>query len=255
MFLIMFLLFVTIISNRPIEAMDYLNPNRMSFEELEIYQHYKNDLQFEMMVEDYGVEYAYRYLRNIAQDNIYMVPFDGGGEVCYRYVKNIRQTSDHNCGTTTLLQTLYGLNSAGNVLGGNDKEKIESLDRKYSVDAQGCLIVYQLVDGLNEYNWGNQTYRYTEASNMSRRQFEDYVATALTYCKPVVLHARTGSLNYYGEGNDISHYLSLDYINRRTKRVRIADCHFDNAYFGFHDVSIDEAHRSISRVSGRYLIH
>lgn len=41
----------------------------------------------------------------------------GGGNVCYEYVTNIMQTKTYNCGTTTVLQTLYGLDSADKVSG------------------------------------------------------------------------------------------------------------------------------------------
>ncbi len=68
---------------------------------------------------------------------------------------------------------------------------------------------------------------------MTIGNFKDYIADSLTACKPVVLHAKTGSFTYYG-GKNSGHYLSLDYYNRTTQKVRIVDCNYDKSYYGIH---------------------
>lgn len=224
-------------------------------EEEKVYQEYKDDEQYQKMVDDYGEAYGETFLENVVKSrlNSNISIMSGGGNECYQTVKNIMQTKDYNCGSTTTLQTLYGLNSASNILGIGDAARISSLDTKYNVESQGCMIVYQIVDALNKYNNGNQTYIYKEASGMTLNQFEDNVATSLTNCKPVVLHAVTTKLDYY-YGRESFHYLSLDYINRTSDTVRIVDCNNKSAYYGVHYVPLSQAYDTIHR-SDRYLIY
>lgn len=47
----------------------------------------------------------------------------GSGDLCYEHVKNIMQTETYNCGPTTILQTLYGMDSQGQVAGNTDEKK------------------------------------------------------------------------------------------------------------------------------------
>lgn len=221
----------------------------------EVYQEYKDDKQFQMMVDDYGEEYGEKFIHNIVDDEINkIVTRGGGGNVCYQYVKNIKQTTDYNCGSTTVLQTLYGLDSVSNVSGTTDSQRIATLDNKYNVAAQGSMMVYQVADALNLYNKGNQTYTYKCGTDMTIGNFKDNIADSLTACQPVVLHAKTKYLTYY-DGKNSGHYLSLDYYNRTTQKVRIVDCNYNAKYYGVHDVPVAEAYDAISKESGRYLIY
>ena len=142
-----------------------------------------------------------------------------------------------------------------NVVANTDSAKIATLDAEYNVDSQGSMYVYQVRDALNKYNTGNQTYIYKQGSSMTLTGFEEAIANSLTYCKPVVLHARTEYLSYYG-GKKSGHYISVDYINRTTDKVRLVDCNYNASYYGVHsNVSLSEAYNCISAVSGRYLIY
>ncbi len=223
------------------------------------YQEYKSDEQFLAMIEDYGMEYGEEFLANVAlnavsANNLNLVR-GGGGNICYQYVKNIMQTKYNNCGTTTVLQSLYGLNSASAVSGSTDANKISTLDQEYNVDSQGSLIVYQAVNALNKYNTLNPSYIYKVGTSMTLDQFEANVANSLTAMKPVILHARTEYFTYY-KNRESGHYLSLDYINRTSKKVRIVDCNNNTAYYGIHtDIPLSEAYASINATSGRYLIY
>lgn len=222
----------------------------------EAYEEYKNDDQFKKMVVDYGIKYGEEFLDNVAKNKIFAKTLrGGGGNECYQYVKNIKQTKTYNCGSTTVLQTLYGLNSASAVGGESDTQKISTLDSQYKVDSQGSMMVYQAVDALNKYNTGNQTYTYKEAKNMTIDQFEGNIANSLTGCKPVILHAKTKYLSYYG-GKNTGHYLSLDYVNRTSDTVRIVDCNYNSDFYGVHySIPLSEAYNTIHSEAGRYLIY
>ena len=118
-----------------------------------------------------------------------------------------------------------------------------------------CLYCLEILrDLLNKYGKVGQRYIYETGSNMTCATFEHKVATSLTNCKPVVLHARTGYLGYYG-GKNTGHYLRLDYINRTTDMVRIVDCNYNPQYYGVHMVTLQEAYNTIAQEGERYLIY
>ena len=224
--------------------------------EKQVRMEYENDEQYKLMIKDYGTAYGERFIQDVIKSRTGVSTYGGGGSYCYQDVPTIKQTTADNCGSTTVLQSLYGMGFAGNVSGSTDAQKISTIDKAYNVASQGSLIVYQAVDALNKYIGNSLRYVYTNGNNMSLSQFESYIAQSLTYGKPVILHARTASLPYYN-GNNLGHYLNLDSYNRTSETVRIADCNYDSTYFGYHTVNVSEAHRTISRenISDRFLIH
>lgn len=223
-----------------------------------VYGQYKNDAQFNYMLNDYGVEYSVNFLKDVQENELSMEQMRaGGGNNCYQHVTNIKQTKTYNCGSTTVLQTLYGLNSAGNLKpkNGSNKEKIETLDKEYNVDSQGSIYVYQVRDALNKYKSQGTNYTYVEGASISQTQFEGKIANSLTSGKPVVLHAKTKYFAYY-KGKNTGHYLSLDEIDRSAKKVRIVDCNYKDSYYGIHrDIPIKEAYNAVAAENGRYLIY
>lgn len=178
----------------------------------------------------------------------------GGGNECYQYVKNIQQPDTYNCGTTTVLQTLYGLGFASEVPGATDEEKIQYLDDEYNVDTQEFTYVGDIPKAINRFSAIEHEYKAVICTNMTMATFEQIVATSLTNCNPVILHAKTEYLSYYG-GKECSHYINLDYINRTTDQVRLVDCHYNDAYYGVHYVPLEEAYDAIHAVSGRWMIY
>lgn len=207
------------------------------------------------MFEDYGTEYAEAFLDNAYERRLeeMISPYGGGGNECYDYVKNIKQTESYNCGSTTVLQSLYALDSASNVTGTTDADKIATLDKDYNVKTQGSMFVYQVTDALNTY-YSYSSYTHVIGSSLSEASFENMIANSLTNGRPVVLHARTEFLPYY-ENHESGHYLSLDYVNRTTDTVRIVDCNKNDAYFGIHMVDLSDAYKCIHDAAGRYMIY
>lgn len=221
-----------------------------------IHEKYRNDLQFKMMQEEYGEDYADAFLVDVekAYEDIAQMKSarGGGGNTCYQRVTNIQQTKNYNCGTTTVLQTLYGLGTQKRVSGNTNKDRIETLDKEYNVDSQGSLMVYQARDALNKYS--NQSYIYELGSSLTKIGFEDRIAASLTAGKPVVLHARTEKITYY-KGHASGHYISLDYVDRLHSVVRLVDCNNNSDYYGVHpNVPVADAYNAVA-VSGRYLIY
>lgn len=93
-----------------------------------MYEQYKDDEQFKCMYEEYGSEYASSFLKDVLENELQTgQKRAGGGNNCYQHVKNIQQTEGYNCGSTTVLQTLYGMDSAGNV-----KSKKAQMKKRYN---------------------------------------------------------------------------------------------------------------------------
>lgn len=213
---------------------------------------YEKDEQFIMMKQMYGDEYADRFLKNAYFKKLEEQEKGGGGNYCYANVKNIRQTNWYNCGPTTVLQTLYGIDSAQYVGGYTDPEKINTIESEYGVNSSG-MMVYQIADALNKYSSGYGTYTYILGSNITEEEFIVKVSNSLTHGRPVILHAKTGYLDYYSLNT--GHYINVEYIDRTSGTVGLVDCNYDSQYYGRHSVSIYDAYRAISAENGRYLIY
>ncbi len=218
---------------------------------LDVQEEYQDDEQYQKMVEDFGEEYGRQFCGDVLRARREELLRGGGGNICYQYVTNIMQNKTYNCGSASVLQNLYGLGTAGNVPGTSNNEKMNAIDAAYNVDAQGCLMVYQVRDALNTYS--GRSYIYEEGSTMTQAAFADKVAASLTNARPVILHAETQYIWYYG-GEALGHYISLDYINRSTQTVRLVDCNYMQEFYGVHDdVTVAEAYMAISG-GGRYII-
>jgi len=234
----------------------FASENNVDSKYEELYNLYKDDVEFQRMQEEYGEEYVQDYIQKIAQREMTeSMSRGGGGNLCYQYVKNIKQTNSYNCGPTTVLQTLYGLYAAGNVSGSTDEEKIATLSKACETNSKDGTLVGEVVRALNRYQSGT-TYKFLAASNISSIYvLEDYVATSLTYGRPVILHAKTKYLSYYN-GKNSGHYINLNEINRTTDLVQLVDCNYNDAYYGVHmSVPLSEVYDCLKKESGRYLIY
>lgn len=221
----------------------------------EVYSEYKDDLEFQKMLEDYGYEYAEEYIYKLIDREKQEKAIRGGsGNLCYQHVTNVKQSKSNNCGSATILQSLYGMGGASKVAGSTNNAKMNTLDGEYNLASQGSIYVYQVTDALNKYNLLGTTYKYQLGSQMAQSVFENNIANSLTACRPVVLHARTEYFSYYA-GKSLGHYLSLDSFDRTARVVRIVDCNYDSAYYGIHsNVPVEQAYNSV-HASGRYLIY
>lgn len=229
-----------------VEAAEYEDPQIQK-----IYEEYKDLREFQLMREEYGQAYADDFLEAVLDSRLAELQRGGMGDVCYQYVKNLKQTKDYNCGPATILQTLYGIGCADAVSGSNDDEKVNNLTDDCKSNEKEGTMVYRATNVLNSYC--NKGYIYEVCTQIAIDTFEEKVAASLTAGRPVLLHAKTGSFDYYG-GKNSGHYISLDYINRTTKMVRVVDCNLDDKYYGVREVKLEEAYNSVHKESGRYII-
>ncbi len=173
------------------------------------------------------------------------------GQILSANVALIQQTQGYNCGPTSALQVLYGLNRQNAIPGQNNAAKISQLESDCNSVGQGT-IVYYLVQGINLYTTFAD-YAYYLATNMTQNQFQSKVETSLCYDMGPILHARTQYLGYYN-GHSSGHYIAVSEINKINQTITLKDCNNNNSYYGQHVVSIAEAFSCIHSESGYYLI-
>lgn len=184
------------------------------------------------------------------QSGISMCDVGNNGNNLSTNIPLIQQTTGYNCGPTSALQVLYGMNCQNLVSGGTDAEKIEQLMDDCDTDSSGTY-VYKLTNGLNLY--AVRTYEYIQGTSMTETEFQGKVETSLYYNTAPIIHARTEYLPYYN-GHSSGHYIAICEVDKANQKIRLKDCNKNNAYYGVHQESISDVYKTISEVSSRYLI-
>lgn len=218
----------------------------------EILNEYKKDPMFMKELRE-SPNTAYQMINDLVNDEFEILPNSGSYGEASCYVPAIMQAEDWWCGYATTLQTIYGLGKEGTVNGRTDKEKQSTIANDMG-HPQSSAVVHEIRDYLNKKVSAN-TYKYAAVKNLGWTElaFSNAVAGSLMRDRPVILHALTGELGYYN-GKNIKHYLSVDYINNYTNKVRIKDCNYDMNYFGSHTVPTHEAFGAVN-LAGRYIIY
>lgn len=232
----------------------------------ELERRYENDSEYNRMCQD-APEMAEQYILDLAKEQLNNMNnreryANSTGEQATCTVPVKKQTTTSNCSTATLLQTMYGLGLQGKISGSTAAEKMNTLynytsnktapGARVSSPSGKPLYVYEIANYLNS-KLSVHKYSYTVGSSMSQSTFKRYVWNSLVNDRPVMLHAKTGYLDYYGSHNT-SHYLSVDYYDKTNGKMRIKDCNYNSTYGGTHTVSVTDAYRTIHEESDRYLI-
>ena len=126
------------------------------------------------------------------------------GNNIYANVPLIQQTTSFNCGPTSVLQALYGMNALNSVSGADNAAKINTLMSNANATTGGAY-VYKLRDTLNLYA-PYSSYSYVGASSLNISSFQTRVENSLYYDMAPILHAETDALSYY-RGNTYYHYI------------------------------------------------
>lgn len=169
-----------------------------------------------------------------------------------------------SCGTASTLQTLDGRGYLGNVPGSTNAAKeiymLDWLKATYLDDpyANESVYVYQVRALLNQY-LGNNTFYEILGLDMTEADFASFYTCSSIFSgdNAPILHARTGSLSYYGPSNNITHYINIrgfygEYGSPATS-FHLMDCHYDYTYGGPHTENRSSVYSTIN-TSGRYLI-
>ncbi|GAV25597.1 hypothetical protein ciss_15300 [Carboxydothermus islandicus] len=228
----------------------------------EITEMYKNDEQFNMMVSEYGQKAGNELIERLVNSRIeseelsYNRSISAYGQyysIYYCSVPLKQQINSYYCGPATALQTLYGLGLQGSVSGTTDAQKQTTLATAMGTNSQDGTYVYKLTQVLNSYI-STKKYSYVLGSSSSYTTFENDIIHSLFNDRPVILHARTEYLSYYG-GHKSGHYISLDAWDARYDSAELKDCNYDNKYFGTHSVPGNEVKAAVSDVNRYYIFY
>ena len=162
------------------------------------------------------------------------------------------QADTYTCAYANILQVMYGLEKEHLIAGSTDEAKQRTIETEMG-NYGSSPYVYQVKNYLNQYVSSSAYAYYLGTSISTESDFANRVATSLVYERPVLLHAKTAPLGYY-KGENLGHYLTVDYINQYTDTIRIVDTNYDPEFGGIHYVSQTEAYRTINWYSSRYLI-
>lgn len=158
----------------------------------------------------------------------------------------IMQKNSYYCGPCSALQAIAI--SGGYVAGSTNNAKQDTLASAMGTNSDGTL-VYNVTSVLNSYVSG---YSYKRGSQLGDFNFKYTVLNSLINGKAPILHARTGSLDYYN-GHDTGHYICVTAINNIDNLIRLSDCNNNPDYYGTRSVPRSQAYEAISQAD-RYLI-
>lgn len=175
------------------------------------------------------------------------------GNNIYANVPLIQQTLSYNCGPTAILQALYGSSLQGNVTGNTNNDKIATLTSLCGSTSSYGTYVYIVKQCLNSFPFYS-TYTYVLASTMTLTSFQQKIESSLYYNMAPILHAQTEDIPYY-ENHKSGHYIAIQEIDRSNQTITVKDCNINNAYYGTHYISLEDAYNAINPSTGaRYLI-
>lgn len=220
----------------------------------QVLSEYQNDYMYQQMCL-IDPEAAEEYISDEVTKRLLPQARSSSGSIAYCFVPLIRQKETYYCGYAAMLMALYGFNKGSSVSGSNDDERQVTLANMQSDTGYNDAVVWAIVRDLNTYVDDAYTYAYTNGGTITQTTFSSRVYSSLYYNRPVILHAKTGSLAYY-QGNNLNHYLVVDQINQQLGTVQIVDSHWDEdeSFYGKHTETISNAYLTITSESYRYLI-
>lgn len=239
----------------------------------ELMEEYAEDTEFQRFAE-MDPKGAEAYINELVEDlysrmsdsGISVQSTSGKGTEAYCTVPVKKQTKSNNCSAATILQTLCGLGIQNKVVGSTDSAKIDTIFNNYTTNkkapgardpksTQTTLAPYEITNYLNRFV---SSYKYkfiSDKSITSKEALGELIWKSLLHNRPVVLHAKTGALEYYG-GHNSGHYLSVDWYCKTTGEVRIKDCNYQS-YGGSHIEPLENVFNSIhtdKKENDRYVI-
>lgn len=181
-------------------------------------------------------------------------PLAADGNVYYAEgVPEYRQSRWNSCGAASALQVIVQQGGADAIAGTTYTEKEETLMKEENLEKNGCVIVEDVRDLINDYISGDN-YAYIDAGGLSYNTFYTLVMSSLTKDCPIILHAMTQYIGYYNS-NELGHYIVGTHLFSLTEQLVVNDCNYADAYTGIHTITMTEAYNSIHSTRGRFLIY
>ena len=237
----------------------------------EVYENYLEDEMFLLHLED-DYESALFMIDTIVEAQLRTSTYAGPMREPNCVVPEIMQCKDYYCGPASTLQCIYGFGKEDMVSGSGYNAKQRTLAANLgTTETNQTTIVYDIMVELNKYI-DDTEYSYIAGVNISDSdEFASKISNSLFNDRPVILHALTGSLDYY-EGEEIRHYIVVDtyyateMASGPAQHMRLVDCNNsdkdkDGVYerFGVHVEPVGNVFNTINRRdengNARYLIY
>lgn len=215
----------------------------------EIRQEYLNDPEFYEYYLEYPVE-ANKIIADAIEDlskpvsEAFLNTRAGNPETTHAWVNTrlIQQPNGHYCGPTSALMSVIGWDGEDDVDGDTDNEKIETIAEMLGTTNSGTVPA-RIATKLNEI-LGTAPYHYSAFvhTTLTELQFRVYIFNSLAKDRAPIIHVRTEHLPYYN-GYDTGHFITVTSYNYDVaNEMTLYDCNNNNAYFGVHQVTWEDAY-------------
>lgn len=174
------------------------------------------------------------------------------------WTPSIKQSKAYYCGPASVLQALYTAGVAGKVSGNTDSAKQSTLAKNDALgtDRDRGTWINLVPPVMNKYTGRYRKWVYETIDNTSSKKstMQYFCRSNHAYNNAVIYLLKTGELSYY-KGADFSHYVTgsgiyydtssvTDYSNIR---IRVADPHYNNSYFGSHIEPFNKVHAGMTK--------
>jgi|LSQX01.3.fsa_nt_gb hypothetical protein len=180
-----------------------------------------------------------------------ITPRGGQGTIAYINFPQFKQKNSYYCGPASALTAIYGMGEESSVTGSTYNAKQDTLAYNMGTSSGIGTYVYRMRNELNNYSSEQYNYYYAPTKN----DMWWIIGGSLLSDNAPILHANTREFSYY-ENYNVEHYLTIVFHNTAIDDdeigcMAVMDNHYNDDYYGTHDISLDEAYESIR---GRYLI-
>ncbi|MDD4550450.1 MAG: hypothetical protein PHT79_11915 [Syntrophomonadaceae bacterium] len=180
-----------------------------------------------------------------------ITPRSGQGDIALIYFPEFKQKNSYYCGPASALTAIYGMGKERSISGSTYNAKQDTLADNMGTSSGSGTYVYKMRNELNNYSSEQYNYYYAPTKN----DMWWIITGSLLSDNAPILHANTREFSYYGDYN-VEHYLTIVFHNSAMDDdelggMAVMDNHYNDDYYGTHDISLDEAYESIR---GRYLI-
>lgn len=135
-------------------------------------------------------------------------------------VTTYKQDNNYYCGPANIKQVVQFINGSS--------ESQSTYANRMGTNSSSGTLVYKMRDELN-YRQSYNNYVYQQMNSSSYDAFLNIVKGNIFYGndttikgKPIIIHAKTGSLYLYN-GNNIGHYLTINGFHDGTKKTTYVD--------------------------------
>ena len=171
-----------------------------------------------------------------------VMPRSVSGSLYYVNMIPVQQSTTYYCGPAAMVQSLIGMGVYSSNLSTATYNTYQETLASNMGTSGGASIPSRMVTELNKHTNNIAKYIYSRKPiGYTQEQMESDIMYSLANNRPPIVKPRTKELPYY-RGLTIYHFISIKSINTNPynsslRKVTLVDPHYDNRYFGVHDVT------------------